>query len=308
MQIKTIDFKNPTLSPKQVVFTLGCFDGIHLGHQKLIEEVQKKAQQNQVKSCLCVFDPHPFEILKPQENFERLLTIKELKGLLHSYNLDYFCTIPFDLKFSQMSAQQFVFSFVKEHFNPYQMIVGYDFSFGHQRQGSFSFLQNSAQKLGFQALQVSPVLREGQAVSSSRIKKEVSLGHMKQAQSLLGHAFFIEALVVQGEGRGRQIGFPTANLQIEKGKKLPKNGVYSCRVFKDGQGMEGVMNVGYRPTFTSKKQVFVEVHLIEKDLNLYGSTLKVEILDFIREERGFSNSFELQKQIQKDIQKALKNF
>ena len=304
-----IDFKNPSLAPKKTLLTIGCFDGIHLGHQKIIKEIRLKAKKNKLKSCLCLFDPHPLQVLNPDREFKRLFLIEEIESILQSYDLDYFCIIPFDLNFSKLSPKDFIYFFIKEQFNPSEMIVGYDFSFGFKRAGKVSYLKEEGKKLKFKVNQVSAVSYEDETVSSSMIKKKLSLGRVDQVINLLGHPFLIKAKVVRGDGRGRKLGFPTANLSIKPEKKLPKKGVYACNVRTfDGVERGAVMNIGTRPSIDSKGQLSVEVHIINENLDLYDKDLEVEVRGFIREERFFSKISDLSEQIKQDISQAINDF
>ena len=304
-----IDFKNPSLAPKKTLLTLGCFDGIHRGHQEIIKEIQLQAKKHKLKSCLCLFNPHPSQVLKPSQGFKRLFLIEELESILQSYNLDYFCIIPFDLSFAKLSPKDFIYSFIKEQFDPFKIIVGYDFLFGFNRTGKVSYLKEEGEKLKFKVKQLSAVSYEGETVSSSAIKKKLSLGYVDQAMNLLGHPFFIRAKVIKGDGRGRQLGFPTANLLIKPEKQLPKKGVYGCKI-RGFSGMKkpAVMNIGTRPSVDSKGCLSVEVHIIDEKLDLYGQDLEVEIIDFIREERLFSGLSQLSEQIKQDIKEVLNDF
>ncbi len=304
-----IDFKDSSRTPKKTLLTLGCFDGIHLGHQKIINEIQLKSRKYKLKSCLCLFDPHPLQILNPSQDFKRLFLIEEIESILQSYKLDYFCIIPFDSNFAKLSAKDFIYSFIKEQFDPFEIIVGYDFSFGFNRMGKVSDLKKEGKKLKFKVNQISAVSYENEIVSSSIIKQKLSLGFMDQAMKLLGHPFFIKAKVIKGDGRARKLGFPTANLFIKPEKKLPKKGVYGCRVKTSGGLIkEAVMNIGTRPSIDSKGQLSVEVHIINENLDLYNQDLEVEIKRFIREERRFFRLSQLQEQIKQDIKEVLNPF
>ncbi len=304
-----IDFKDSSLTPKNNLLTLGCFDGIHIGHQEIIKEIQLKSEKYKLKSCLCFFDPHPLKVLNSSQDFKRLFLVEEIESILQSYSLDYFCVIPFDLNFAKLSPKDFIHFFIKEQFNPFEIIVGYDFSFGFNRKGRVSYLKEEGEKLKFKVSQLSAVSHAGEIVSSSIIKKKLSLGHVNQVANLLGRPFFIKAKVVKGDGLGRKLGFPTANLLIKPEKQLPKNGVYACKV-RVFQGIEkqAVMNIGNRPSINSKGYLSVEIHIINENLDLYDRDLEVEVVGFIREEKSFPKLSQLSEQIKKDIQEVLNNF
>lgn len=290
---------------EEVCLSLGCFDGLHLGHQQILQALQKTAQQKKLASCLCIFRPHPLQILKPELEFKTLFTTTEMQELLQSCSLDYLCVMPFDLAFSKLSASDFVSFITKKFKKVSDLIVGYDFSFGNNREGDFEVLNRASQTYGFKGHQISAFCHNKDIVSTSRIKNKLQSGMVLEANALLGYSFFIQALVIKGDGRGRTIGFPTANLQLHKDKFLPKRGVYQVQVEVDNKIKKAVMNLGYRPSFKKDSQISLEVHIPSENLDLYGKTLKVEILSYIREEQAFSSFSELQSQIQADISKAL---
>lgn len=301
MQKILINISQPEKTPKKVSLSLGCFDGIHLGHQELIKKLKTEAQKKDSKSCLCIFQPHPSKILKPNQGFKNLFTIDETIKILRPYNLDYLCLLPFDLDFSKLSAKDFIYSFIYPHFKPKSFVVGYDFLFGFNREGNFNNLREGSKTLDFDLYQVPALFYKDEVISSSRIKKNLSEGNMQEVNQTLGHNFFIEANVIKGDGRGRQIGFPTANLDVSKDKYLPKKGVYVCQV-QLAEGLKrAVINLGHCPSFKIDGKMSVELHIIGEDILLYGQNLKVELLSYIRKEIQFSNIFDLKSQIQKDI-------
>ena len=310
-----VDFLNPALSPKECAVTLGCFDGIHLGHQEIILQLKKEAQKKGLKAALYVFHPHPQIVLNPQSNFKKLFTLQEIETLLRPFELDFFGLIPFNLKISRWSPEEFITSFLIPHLNPRLWVAGYDFAFGAQREGQFSHAKSFAKTLNFEVQQIPPVLKQGEPVSTSRIKKLLISGCIEQANKLLGREFFFSGTVIKGEGRGQKLGYPTANLLLEGDKIMPKRGVYSVQVHFQKKWHPGVMNIGLRPTFRqksekkilNKKQFHFEVHIINKSFHLYDKRLCVKLQNFLREERVFSGKDDLKLQIQKDIQKTLKH-
>ena len=303
METKFIDPDRVDLSPKVSVLSLGGFDGIHPGHQALIRRLIAVSKKRKTSSCLCLFDPLPFQVLKKEKNFKRLFTIPELEFLLKSFGLDFLCIIPFNSSFSRLSSQEFIQSFLVPHFNPLHIVVGYDFSFSYQKAGNFSVLQSYGKEFGFSVERLEPCFYKNQPVSSSQIRKHLSLAEMEELKALLGRPFSIQSRVLKGEGRGRKLGFPTANLQPE-GKELPPLGVYSGKVQVKNSNYLALVNIGKRPSFGCS-QVVVEVHIPFFNENLYDQILKLELEYFIREERVFSSPSELRKQIQKDLQTAL---
>ncbi len=306
MKTQIIDFDQSSLSPKGSVLSLGGFDGIHLGHQALIERLLAEAKKRKAPSCLCLFDPLPFQFLSGKRPFKRLFTIEETQEFLEPFGIDFFCIIPFTRSFSKLRPEEFIQSFIVRHFDPLLLVVGYDFSFAHQREGNFSVLQKLALRWGFSTKRIEPCLLKKQPISSSRIRQCLSLAQMNELKVLLGRPFSIKGIVERGAGRGRKIGFPTANLKLNQ-KELPPMGVYGGRAQIAGSWYKSAINIGQCPTFASKKgggAVVVEVHLIPSPLfSLYNRPIRVELDFFIRPERAFPNTEELKTAIKEDIQR-----
>ena len=308
--METIHFNlnSPPLLEKGGALTLGCFDGIHLGHQKIISLLKEKAKKQGLKTYFCLFDPHPLQILQSEFHFKRLFTIEEIQDLLKPYGLDYLVLIPFTKAFSHMPPEKFLQNFLKAHFEPKVMVVGYDFSFGKNKEGQFFHLKKEENKQYFQAYQVAMESFQDEPISSSRIKISCQEGQMEKVQQLLGRPFFFLASVEKGEGRGQKLGFPTANLKLSSHKLTPKKGVYVARTFVNGCWHKSVINIGNKPTFSNSEEICLEVHIIEGGaFDLYGRLLKVEIGPFLRSERLFQDKEALKRQIQEDIKKVLKN-
>ena len=297
------DLKSETPLLKESVLTIGCFDGVHKGHQKLIAKVQEESRSRSVPSCLCLFDPHPIKVLKKDKSFKRIFSFDEIEQILESYKIDYLCIIPFNDSFSKQTAEQFI---RKIHFqlNPLCFVVGYDFSFGAGKKGTIKDLKREGEKLNFQVKQIEALCFKENPISSSRIREGLSAGQTKEVASLLGYPFFISGQVVKGKGRGHELGFPTANLRINE-KFLPKKGVYTARLKHQGVWHIAVLNIGNKPTFSDSRGDSLEVHVIGKTVELYGEEVVVEWGEFLREEQVFPSVSELKQQIQKDIQKTL---
>ena len=303
MEVRFIDLNQPDLSPKRSVLSLGGFDGIHLGHQALIRKLIEVSKDRQAPSCLCLFDPLPFQVLEKKSEFKRLFAISELGDLLKGFGLDFLCIIPFDGSFSRLSSKDFIQSVLIHHFDPLHVIVGYDFSFSYQKSGNFSILKSYGQKFGFSVEKVKPCLYKGGPISSSRIRTCLSLSDMEGVRALLGRSFSIQSQVVRGDGRGRQLGFPTANLKPEQ-KELPPFGVYAGRARIQENWLPAVVNIGCRPSFNGS-QFFVEIHIPSFSRDIYNQILKVELDYFIRKEKAFSKLSDLKKQMRRDVQTVL---
>ena len=301
------DLNNRLASPpKNCVLALGCFDGIHLGHQKIISAMRAFARRKNRKTALCLFHPHPRQVLRSTAPFQRLFTLRETGDILSDRGLDFTGVIPFTAALSRLQPEEFVQSFIVPRFQPSGLAVGYDFSFGRDRKGGVCHLQNFGRISGFEVLQI-PARSLGRApVSTSRIKEALSLGDTKTAFELLGRPFFFSGVVARGRGRGRKLGFPTANLSLSPEKFLPKKGVYSARARQGRRLWPAVLNIGRRPTFGGGEDLTVEVHIIapRPPGDLYNQRLEVEPGEFLRPERSFKTPDDLRRQIQKDIETA----
>ena len=301
-----LDFQSDSSVLKESILTVGCFDGIHKGHQQIIFEVQRESKKKKVPSCLCLFEPHPLEILQPEKKIKKLFTIDETEKILKPYKLDYLGVIPFDHSFSRQSSEQFIHQMISK-LNPSCLVVGYDFSFGADRKGNIKDLIKKGKEFQFEVKQIPALILENQPVSSSRIRNLLSLGKMEEVAHLLGYKFFIMSSVIKGKGRGKTLGFPTANLSVDQ-KNLPKKGVYAARVKHQNKWYTSVLNIGNQPTFSDSTEQVLEVHIIGENFDLYGSTIILEWGNFLREERVFSSVSGLKNQIQSDIQKTLNIF
>ena len=254
--MRVIDFQQSLSLGQNTVLSLGGFDGIHLGHQKLIERLKAKALEKKALSCLLLLDPLPFQVLKGLA-FKRLFTIKETRKLLEPFGLDALCLVPFNKALAGLSPQEFINDFLKRCFAPLALLVGYDFRFGKGRAGDFALLKQLAP---FEIERFQAVQQKGSPVSSSRIRELLAQADMEGVRRLLGRPFSLEAQVIKGEGRGRALGFPTANLKPDEAKSLPPAGVYAGRLVLDrlagapAQGLKNPLAVGAtKPVLLSTK-------------------------------------------------------
>jgi riboflavin kinase/FMN adenylyltransferase len=290
------------------VVTIGNFDGVHLGHQAIISLALEKARGRGGVTVGYTFRPHPQIALRPESSNVRLLcTYDERAELLAQTGLDYLIEEPFSREFSTTSAEQFFKEILLRRLHVEAIVVGYDFKFGKEREGSLERLESLCRSAGVELTIVQPQRFDSEVVSSSRIRQHLLAGEVEKAQRLLGRPFFYRGVVLKGEGRGRKIGFPTANLALESKITLPY-GVYATQVALKGeagkklpQDFPAVTNVGVRPTFDKDHlPALIETHLLDQDLDLYGSTLEVRFIQRIREERKFSGVEALKNQIQSD--------
>ncbi|WP_025898102.1 bifunctional riboflavin kinase/FAD synthetase [Sneathiella glossodoripedis] len=292
---------------KGCVLAIGNFDGVHLGHQAVIGEAQKIASELEAPSGVLTFEPHPREFFAPQTPPFRLSTLETRAAHLNWLGVDVMAALAFDLDFSRKTAEEFVFDVLVKGFAVRHVVVGYDFIFGHKRQGTTVILAELGRKFGFGVTVVEPVGEETTIYSSTAIRTLLAEGNPSKAASLLGHWWEVEGEVIKGDQRGRTIGFPTANIPITH-YHPPKLGVYAVRVGRMGEGgttswIDGVANYGKRPTF-DKKDILLEVHLLDFEGDLYGETIRIAFVDFIRDELKFSGIDQLQEQIEMDARKA----
>jgi riboflavin kinase/FMN adenylyltransferase len=275
------------------VLTIGTFDGLHRGHMNIINLLKQRSQERNARNLLLTFHPHPQIILQKPDRppVELLTTIQERIFLLHQLRLDAVLVIPFSQEFAQISAEEFVRALLVKKVGVSHMIVGYDHAFGNNRQGGEEMLTNLGNELGF-TVEKAPVLTEnGENISSTKIRRAIRSGDIAHANKLLGYPYLVAGKVVEGDGRGRKLGLPTANIQpADNNKILPKNGVYLVSAILDGQNLFGMANVGIRPTFTDDIHPRLEVHLFEWNKMIYDREVMVSFLKFIREERKFEST------------------
>lgn len=288
--------------PYPTAITLGMFDGVHRGHQYVIKTLIQRSKEMNLASAIVTFDPHPKLVLKNLHEEIKLLTTPEEKiDIINSFNPDYMIIIPFTLDFSRLTSDEFVEKFLIEKFNMKHLLVGYDHRFGRNRQGTFSDLMNLSKQLNFTVEQLKPVDFNGKKISSTKIRTLLAEGKVEEMPGYLGRYYSLSGNVIYGKGIGKQLGFPTAN--IDWGypyKLLPKFGVYLVKVTLSGNDYFGICNVGIKPTLPSN-QPTVEVYIFDFQENIYEKNIKVEFLTFIREEKNFGNLNELKKQIEKDV-------
>jgi len=285
------------------VITLGNFDGVHLGHQEIFRRVTKKAKALELPGVALSFYPHPLKVLRPQSAPLMLLPLKEKVRLLEAMGLDHFICLRFTKEFASMEAGEFAERVLVECFHAKEVFVGRDYRFGRDRKGDVVFLSELGKRCGFSVNVVEPVVVEGVLVSSTRIRRMLIEGRVTEAMKLLGRPYKLLGKVVRGVGRGRILGFPTANIDPEN-ELIPKVGVYSVAVEVENITHPGVVNIGFNPTFEDEKMIKIEVHIIDFSGELYNKEIGVSFLKRIRGEVKFSSPEELAKRIGKDVEEA----
>ena len=292
-QIKEI--KNPVL-------TIGTFDGVHLGHQKIIDQLNFEAEKIGGESVLFTFYPHPRMILYPESHGLKLIqTQAEKIDKLRRMGLQNVVIHPFTKDFSRLSAIEFVRDFLVNQLGVKKLVIGYDHQFGKNREGSIEFLLEVCETYGFEVIEIAAQEIDEVNVSSTKIRNAIKTGDVETANTFLGEPFLFNGTVVEGSALGRELGYPTANIDVESGIKLiPGNGVYAVIVEVDGVLHEGMMNIGVRPTIENETTAKIEVHLFDFNSNLYGKSLTVQLLSRSRDEIKFNSLDELKNQIKKD--------
>lgn len=292
-------------STKKTILTLGTFDGVHIGHKKILKKLIQNTQNNEFESLVLTFFPHPRMVLETQSNIKLLNTIAEKTSLLEAIGIDNLVVHPFDKAFSQLSAEEFVRSILVDQFQIHKIIIGYDHRFGRNRTADINDLIGFGEKYGFEVEQISVKELNDISVSSTKIRTAIGQGNMSLANSYLGYDYFLSGKVVEGKRLGRTIGFPTANLQINGDYKLiPLNGVYVVKSILAGQTVFGMMNIGFNPTVGGDKQT-IEIHYFDFEANLYQQEIEVSILHYIRAEQKFESVALLQQQLNKDKKTAI---
>ncbi|HDI00300.1 MAG: hypothetical protein DRQ08_01935 [Candidatus Latescibacterota bacterium] len=286
-----------------VVVTMGNFDGVHLGHRRTISFTLKRAESSGGAGLVLTYEPHTRLVVSPPEGPFLLTTLEEKLLRLSELGVEYVASLPFGRKVAGMDPEEFARKVLVEEWRADEVVVGYNHRFGRGGKGSPSLLRKLGEDMGFAVHVVGPVLAEGDVISSTKIRKLVREGKVEEASRLLGAPFVISGTVVHGDGRGRKIGYPTANLAVPGRKLLPADGVYAVRVKLEGEAFPGVMNVGTRPSFGGKERS-LEVHIIGFGGELYGRKLLCEVLTRLREERKFEDVESLRNQIAQDLERA----
>ena len=289
---------------KSTIATIGTFDGIHIGHQKILNSLVRFAKENSLKSVVITFDPHPRKIINKINSIELINTIEEKKEKLKTLGIDYLIVQKFDEKFSETEANKFV-EILKNNINIEKLIVGYDHRFGKNRNADINDLKKYGKELNFEVIEIDALEIEEVNISSTKIRLAIKDGNIRLANSYLGYNFFLSGEVVKGHSRGMELGFPTANLKIDEDKIIPKNGVYLVKSKINHQDIYGMMNIGYNPTFNNKSKK-IETHFFNLNKNLYGKIIKIELLEYIREEKRFETIDELIQRLKLDREKCLK--
>ncbi|MGB2814233.1 MAG: bifunctional riboflavin kinase/FAD synthetase [Dehalococcoidales bacterium] len=292
------------ISPAKDTFvTVGVFDGVHLGHKHLISQLVGKAEQENSLSAVVTFRQHPQEVLRPDIILPFLTSLAEREKLLENEGVDITVPLTFTAETSKLSAREFI-GLLKKHLHMRGMVIGPDFALGRKREGSADALHALGRELGFGVIVVPPVVIDGEIVSSTAIRQALSGGDVHRVRRLAGRNFSLRSHVVAGAGRGVEMGFPTANLNIGPEHALPADGVYATRAGIGGEIFPSMTNIGTSPTFGDNRRA-VEVYIVDYRGDLYGQELQLEFVERLREERRFGSVEELKKQVAEDVKRGV---
>ena len=287
----------------QPVLALGNFDGMHRGHLKIIERVRRVADERGSTAVAMTFDPHPSKIVRPDKAPPLLMTHQQKLEALARGGMHGVAIVRFTPELAQWEPETFVRSVLVEWLHVAEVWVGANFLFGHDRSGNFSLLRSLGARYGFRAEKIDPVRYKDFVVSSTRVRRLISEGRVDEAGALLGHHYSVDGTVVQGQKRGRQLGFPTANICAEN-ELVPPAGVYATTVTVDGVAYPSITNIGTRPTFESGEENVIEAHVLAFDKDLYGAKLRLGFVQRLREEKKFDGIAALKAQIEADRARA----
>ncbi len=296
---------NDFQSTKKTILTLGTFDGVHIGHKKILERITQNTENGKYESLVLTFFPHPRMVLQEKSEIKLLNTIAEKSKLLEETGIENLVIHPFNESFSRLTAEEFVHSILVDQFHIQKIIIGHDHRFGRNRTANIDDLIAFGTEYGFEVEQISAQEIQDVSVSSTKIRRALDEGNITLANDYLGYAYFLSGEVIKGKQLGRTIGFPTANIHIEEDyKKIPKNGVYIVKTIIKEKEVFGMMNIGFNPTVNGDKKT-IEVHLFEFDADIYGQKLEISLLEYIREEQKFGSLDLLTEQLNLDKKTAL---
>ncbi len=287
---------------RDTVLTIGVFDGVHIGHQRLMEYLKRQALAEDRLPGVVTFRGHPQHVISPKTPLYRLVPLDERIRAIREMGIELVVPLSFNLELARVPARDFV-ALLQKYLRMRGLIIGADFALGKGREGDPIALRQMGKDMGFWVEVFAPQLIDGEVVSSTAIRQALSVGDVKKVTRLLGRPLVLHGRIVHGDERGKQLGFPTANLAFTRGQALPEDGVYVTKAYLGGQALPSVTNIGKRPTFGENRRT-VEVYLIGFSGEIYGEVLRVELVDRLRGEKRFSSPEELKAQISQDVEKA----
>ena len=286
---------------KNPIITVGTFDGVHLGHQKIIERLKKLAKNSHGETVLLTFNPHPRKVLFNDQNLKLINTLEEKIIILEKFGLDHLVVHPFTKEFSKLSAREYVEELLVKKLNTNTLVIGYDHHFGYDRKGNIELLKKLQKEFNYQLEEITVHEIDEIKISSTKIRTAIENGKIKLVNEYSGNYYHFSGKVIKGNGIGKTINYPTANLElISKDKILPANGVYAIKCNIENIILSGVMNIGNRPTIDNSSKISIECHIFNWDKEIYNQTLHVTVIEKIRSEIKFPNLDKLKNQIIKD--------
>jgi riboflavin kinase / FMN adenylyltransferase len=308
IQFTNVDDLNNHFPGLEIIITMGNFDGVHLGHKSILKAIVEQKKSDNQKFGLVTFVPHPRVVLKGDEGF-LINDYKERISLISDIGLDFIVELRFDRDFSTQSPESFLNNYILRISNLKGIYLGHDFAFGANKKGTHEIVKKCTSGKNIDVYLESEIHDDkGVRFSSTDIRNSISNGEMKKANGYLGRNFYVSGSIVKGQGRGKKIGFPTANILCDSSRIIPKNGVYKTKTTLGEMVYQSITNVGVNPTFKDDKNTIVETNIFDFDDDIYGETIKVEFIDFIRDEKKFTSVNELIDQISKDVAKTKDSF
>ncbi len=295
---------------QKTVITIGAFDGVHAGHQKIVKRVHHLAKEQAAESVVITFHPHPREVIYPKDtSLELLTTLEEKFPYFEREGIDHVVVVPFTIEFSQMSPREYVEKFLIGNFHPASIVIGYDHRFGLNRAGNVDLLKEYERKGLFTVVEIAKHETREIVISSTKIRNAISNADIKLANQLLGHAYVLSGKIVHGQKLGTRLGFPTANIEVDFSRKLvPPDGIYAVRVEVNEREYEGMLYIGKRPTLGAGEQKSIEVNIFHFNQRIYGESIRVFFMDFIRTDQQFDSLDDLRAQLEKDRTHVMEYF
>lgn len=289
----------------RTVVTVGSFDGLHIGHQKILKKLIEISKNINGTNVLLTFEPHPRSVIAKDYDLKILTTLEEKKMFLENFGIENLIVQNFTLEFSQMTSEEFIQKILVNDLGVSHVVIGHDHKFGKDRLGDEDKLKEYGKKYNFNVTSVEAEMIDGQIVSSTKIRKALNDGDIEKVNLFLGRNYKINGKIVEGAKRGRQLGFPTANIELnDERKAVPKNGVYVVSCLLNEKNFYGIMNIGVRPTFENENKIILEVNLFDFNGQVYGENIEVSFISRIRDEKKFESKGDLINQIKLDVQSA----
>lgn len=292
---------------ENAVLTIGTFDGVHLGHRTILNEVVRHTKEVKGESIVITFEPHPRKLLFPDQPIKLITPLQQKLDLIIKAGIHHVVVAPFTKEFSQLSAEQYIRDFLVKKFQPHSIVIGYDHHFGHDRKGDINLLKEQAAEYGYKVFEIPAQLIDEAAVSSTKIRKALAEGRIGDAGHMLGRNYTISGTVIEGNKLGRTIGYPTANIRHSEPEQiLPAIGIYAVYAKWQDKSFKGMLSIGHNPTVTDDKSIKTEVNIFDFDKEIYGDMLEIAFIARLRDEQKFNSLDALTEQLHKDKEDSLK--